>query len=897
MTRCPSCGAAGSDRPFCPQCGAPLAATSLPTADSPPGGAPPAQPDDDRSSQRFLPGQMLGGRYRIVAPLGRGGMGEVYRADDLKLGQPVAIKLLPRGLEGDVELLQRMRNEVRLALRVTHPNVCRVFDLGEIDGRQFLSMEYVDGENLASLLRRIGRLPRDKALDVARQLCAGLAAAHEEGVLHRDLKPANVMIDGRGRAKITDFGLAGATRGIRGAEAMAGTPGYQAPEQIAGGELSEATDLYALGALLHELFTGERAFPGDSAAEVLVRQRSPDSAAAASSRVESVDPAAGSVVGRCLDPDPARRPASALAVAAALPGGDPLAAALAAGETPSPEMVAEAGGEGSLRPAVAVPVLVALLAGLALMPILPGRTLVEKIPLERPPTEMAGIARRMAEEIGYPERPRDRAWGYQLDDAYFERVAETDQSVDRWEGLSEVRPAPLRFWYRESPAHLEPVDPPAPIRPTDPLLTSGSLQIVLDPEGRLVRFEAVPPQLSEESDPWQEPEWGAFFARAGLGPEAFEDAPPVWAPLLATTDRRAWLGPLPHDPGGRLRVEAASFEGRPVFFALIPPWERPERMAEEAAVAPTFDLVMMGLAVLVLIGAALLAHRNRRLGRSDGRGARRLAAALLALALLRELTGVHLGLTSKTLGAFYLAFAWSLFTAGVAWVFYLALEPYARRLWPRTLIGWNRLLDGRLRDPLVGRHILLGGLCGLLFQFWIVLRPTINELLAIPADAPAFFGTLTAAATWSQALRIVVSQSIPTVFFPTWTLLLLVLLRLLLRSTRLASLGFVLLLSGLGLLALDTEALSTAALVVRFVHNVAFWTFVQAIVTRLGFLAMGTTILFGTWMDLVMRGNLGDWTAPLLFFLLAALAALAVHGFVAALGGRKVFRDMLEESG
>jgi len=117
-------------------------------------------------------------------------MGEVYRADDLKLGQAVALKFL------------------KLARQVSHPNVCRVYDVQETDGRHFLSMEFVDGEDLATLLRRIGRLPRDKAVQIARQLCAGLAAAHEQGILHRNLKPANIMIDGRGRTRITDFGLA-----------------------------------------------------------------------------------------------------------------------------------------------------------------------------------------------------------------------------------------------------------------------------------------------------------------------------------------------------------------------------------------------------------------------------------------------------------------------------------------------------------------------------------------------------------------------------------------------------------------------------------------------------------------------------------------------------------------
>jgi serine/threonine-protein kinase len=153
-------------------------------------------------------GTILAGRYRIVGLLGRGGMGEVYRADDLTLGQPVALKFLPVPAASDAAALARFHNEVRTARQVSHPNVCRIHDLGDSDGEPFLTMEYVDGEDLASLLRRIGRLPADKAIESARQLCAGLAAAHDIGVLHRDLKPANVMLDGRGVVKITDFGLA-----------------------------------------------------------------------------------------------------------------------------------------------------------------------------------------------------------------------------------------------------------------------------------------------------------------------------------------------------------------------------------------------------------------------------------------------------------------------------------------------------------------------------------------------------------------------------------------------------------------------------------------------------------------------------------------------------------------
>ncbi|HJR60496.1 MAG TPA: serine/threonine-protein kinase, partial [Vicinamibacterales bacterium] len=290
------------------------------------------------SHGRFAPGTLLGGRYRIVGRLGRGGMGEVFRADDLKLGQQVALKFLPPDVDDDPARLTQLHTEVRMARQVSHPNVCRVYDIDEVDGHTFLSMEYVDGEDLASLLKRIGRFPEDRALEVARQVCAGLGAAHERGVLHRDFKPANVMLDGNGRVRITDFGLAG----VSGEALRAGTPAYMAPEQLAGQDVTARSDLYALGLVLYEVFTGKRALEGSNLAE-LIHKREQSGITPPSAIVRDLNAEIESVIMRCLRPDPAERPASAFAVAAALPGGDPLAAALAAGETPSPEMVAAAG--------------------------------------------------------------------------------------------------------------------------------------------------------------------------------------------------------------------------------------------------------------------------------------------------------------------------------------------------------------------------------------------------------------------------------------------------------------------------------------------------------------------------------------------------------------------------
>jgi len=259
---------------------------------------------------RFVPGTLLGGRYRIIGLLGRGGMGEVYRATDLTLGQSVALKFLPEEASRNQRLLERFHGEVRVARLVSHPNVCRVYDIGQVEGMPFISMEYVDGEDLASLLQRIGRLPADKALEIARKICAGVAAAHDKGVIHRDLKPANIMLDKRGNVVIMDFGLAAIAAQLFGAEARSGTPAYMAPEQLRGEEVTARSDIYALGLVLYEVFTGKQAYQGGSAAE-LIRLQENAQITSMSSIAAEIDPAVEKAVRRCLDPVPARRPPTA----------------------------------------------------------------------------------------------------------------------------------------------------------------------------------------------------------------------------------------------------------------------------------------------------------------------------------------------------------------------------------------------------------------------------------------------------------------------------------------------------------------------------------------------------------------------------------------------------------
>jgi predicted Ser/Thr protein kinase len=397
---------------------------------------------------RFFPGMIVAARYRIFGLIGRGGMGEVYRAHDLKLGQQVGLKFLTEAKPESEAVLARFYNEVRIARQVSHPNVCRVFDIGEANGQPYISMEYVDGEDLGALLRRIGRLPNDKAVEIARKLCAGLAAAHDKGVLHRDLKPANIMLDSRGQVLIMDFGLAGIVSQIQGAEVRHGTPAYMAPEQLAGKEVSVRSDIYALGLVLYELFTGRRAFEAKTLAE-LVRLREESTPPSPRSLVQELDPAVERVILRCLDSDPEGRPGSALAVAAALPGGDPLAAALAAGEIPSPEIIAAAGAGEGLRPVYALAFLVFILAGLVSYPFINDQaSWIGQTPLENSPETLAVRAREIANRLGYGAPQLDRAYGLSFDQDY-RRYRQRDK---RAEGQA----AAIRFWYRSSPQYLVP---------------------------------------------------------------------------------------------------------------------------------------------------------------------------------------------------------------------------------------------------------------------------------------------------------------------------------------------------------------------------------------------------------------------------------------------------------
>ena len=661
------------------------------------------------SHGRFEPGALLADRYRIVARLGQGGMGEVYRADDLKLGQPVALKFLPPALEHDPVRLAQFHNEVRLARQIAHKNVCRMYDVGDADGLPFLTMEYVDGEDLASLLRRIGRLAEDKALDLARQLCAGLAAAHERGVLHRDLKPANVMVDGQGQVRITDFGLAAIAGEVD--QVRVGTPAYMAPEQLAGKSVSVQSDVYALGLVLYELFTGRRAFAAQNVAE-LVRLHEQRSITPPTDIVRDLNPAIERAILRCLESDPAARPRSALAVSAALPGGDPLAAALAAGETPSPEMVAAAGerhGTSPLRAAAtAAAILALLLVGAAL---LARHHLSNQVPFDKPPAVLVDRAQQALATLGYRDVPASTHWGFSSDIDYLRYLGEHPEFARQQHPFTS-RPYGLQFSYRTSPRRLVPLNMVGAVSVNDPpLVISGMTLVTLNTAGELEGFSAIPPQRDLSSGPPPTVDWVALFRAAGLDMSRFSPAQPEWLPRGEADVRMAWTGTIPARPATPLRVEAAAWRGRVISLQLVWPWTTPRRM-EEAPVT-TAQRWMSGLNVafffLLLLAALVVSRTNVRAGRGDHRGALRLVTFAVSLQMVTWLLNDPHGAEPQVeLYRFFLGVGEALFGGAMLYMMYLALEPAVRRYWPDGLLGWTRLVHGHFIDARVGRDLLAG---------------------------------------------------------------------------------------------------------------------------------------------------------------------------------------------
>jgi hypothetical protein len=875
--RCPHHVSQSSDGAFlaghCPQCLLGVALDSaLETVERNEGTAFSESSISTAEEFLFTPGTILGDRFRLVSRIGRGGMGEVYRADDLKLGQSVALKFLPADVSRNPEALRRLSREVRLGRQVAHPNVCRLYDLADAQGQHFIVMELVDGEDLGSLLARINRLPGRKAMELARDLCAGLAACHDREVVHGDLKPGNVMIDGAGRGRIMDFGLSTIIGTGPEERLIAGTLAYIAPEQLHGSGPSVQSDIYALGLVLYEMFTGRRVHDVGTIDQL---RQAMDSQPAPPSTITRLPAQVEDMILRCLERKPVRRPRSAAEVAAIFPSRDPIDAAIAAGETPSPAMIAASEKVGDLSLSYGWSLLGAAIIGLFLAIGGAERfTAIGQANLRQSPGALAERAREMAASVAYPSRRADEAYGF--------------TTRGRLRSRREPPNSNLAFFYRQSPGRLTPVESLRRIGPTDPPRDiPGMASIGLDTVGRLRFLYVLPSESSIDSA--QPITWEKLFALASLDPRQFATTESRWIPPVPYEEKREWTANPPQD--GRWAVRAALHGGRAVYFDVSDDWNgrlSPVSAQEDrwSVVAHGTYLILLGLS---LIATSMLARRNIRKGWSDLRGARRVAGWVLACRLLywlfsSDVADINTPVVMRAIGQ-------AIFESAQVWLAYVALEPFLRRRWPRLTIGWNRIIGGRFGDPLVGREILIGGVFGILLLLVEGLRGWSGARLGLPALQPLPL-TLEMLSGWPEVIAAIFYCQARALIYASLGFFLFLLLRAIVSNPVISGALWILAAALIWSPGEQPGLLLPVTLTVGVVQAVLS----LFVMVRFGLLA--SMVMFFAYLILALAPLTHDvriWYAISSFAPVLTVTGLLVFGFRTALGRKPLFgRRILE---
>jgi hypothetical protein len=577
-------------------------------------------------------------------------------------------------------------------------------------------------------------------------------------------------------------------------------------------------------------------------------------------------------------------------VLTALPGGDPLAAALAAGEIPSPELVAHAGTTGGLKPSSAVLCFVSVLIMTGLLVGLSGKlALVRRASLDIPPQVLAEKAREVVREAGYRDPPADNLYAFYGNGSYLRHLRGLKPTRGLWDVLQSSQPPGVIFGYRQSPRLLERGtgavanwlrDPP----PTFP----GMVEVQLDPQGRLALFSAVPPQTEDAGEASEiKPDWESLFSAAGLDRQTFRPVAPTWLPPSYADRRAAWEGVYPEAPETSIRIEAASYRDRPVYFRIVEPWDKPlgTTAPERSLLVRARSVLYTAWFVVVLIIAGLLALRNVRLGRGDRQTALRFALYVGGMRLL-GLLGAHHVPSSAEVDLIMGHLALALYLVGLIYVFYLALEPYARKLWPHMLVSWVRLLSGRIRDPLVGRDLLIGVLFGTGLGLTISVRNWVPELLTIRGYGLDWgFLSLESIRGLAPALGAIASIHGWDLFELFIGIMMLLVLRLILRKTWIAMIVFSVLVTVLFNPGMGHPA---PYLISMLIMMFLFWF----VLFRFGLLSL----MVGYSVSHLLRYmpltfDLTSWYAYATLLTLFITVGVAAWGFRTALGGRTLFRD------
>lgn len=605
------------------------------------------------------------------------------------------------------------------------------------------------------------------------------------------------------------------------------------------------------------------------------------------------------MIARCVEENLDARPPSIHAVIASLPGGDPLQAAIDAGETPSPAMVAAAGEPGDLQPAVAWSILIATILTLAAVAMLFANTfLFRMVPLPKPPEALIERATAVLEQAGYPTAANDSAHFFSLDSDYLDSVL-NDPSPDRWKDVGRTRPGAIRFGYRQSPRTLLPSSDDGRVFLDDPPLTvPGMTHISLDTSGRLVAFVAVPPERAD-TPRTQTPDWTPFFKLAGGDLEGLRPVESHWSSPVDNDEKFAWEGRFRGQPGVPIRIEAASHRGKPVLFAIVAPWETPAGIAPpDRAGRTAIGLVGLMVTIVVLAAAAFIARRNLRRGRGDRKGALRLAAiGFLAVMVGYLFRMAHAPDVVSEWTLIVRALKTALYSGASLWLVYVAAEPYIRRRWPHTLIAWNRLIAGRLRDPMVGRDIAVGMFAGAMVMLLQVLMIHAPLLIGKPAFAPVA-GWLSPLTGSHHLVFALFDSLLIGITRGAGTLFMLVIALAIVRK-RWAAVGlvgvFMMVMNGPGALPIEDRVHTFA---VPLIFGVVIAVIIMFVAVRFGLIALLTVhFMTGVMHAAPLTLDTSAWYFGRSAMVLVVLVALAAYGFHTALGQKPVFgTPLLEES-
>jgi len=574
------------------------------------------------------------------------------------------------------------------------------------------------------------------------------------------------------------------------------------------------------------------------------------------------------LIRRCMERDPNARPASVSQLALALPGGDPLAAAIAAGETPSPEMVAASGGKEGLKLWIAWATLALIIIGLFVVAAIGDGPIYRRVPFEKSPEALVERSRLFLQRAGLSGQFKDSAWGFMVNGDLLNYIETSDKSENRWKKLDARA---ILFWYRQSPQPLGLLGLESGSTSPDnpPLRYSGEVLLILDSEGRLQSLRCVPIRLQLKAETVRAPDWAAFFAEAGLDISRWMPANAQWTPPFHADSRAAWQDSLPGGSGTQVRVEAASFQGKPVSFEVIDPWAQPSRTDYAQQRTRLSGVLQVARVVIIIatLSGIFFARRNLRLGRGDRRNATRLAVFVLgAFALQWALKIPQVSLKSLLLGGYM---------AVMFWILYMAIEPYARRRWPQVLVSWTRLLSGEWRDPLVARDTLVGVAFGIL----MICVSVIGQRLLPSPLAVRDNGTLLVNLQSFLGARFVISdiltKLLAMILISMATLCLIVVLGVLLKSRKAAIAAFIILFtvfagSDLGYVTGLTFSVLWILALMRFGFVAAILMMFINCVTHIYFTAL----------------PISAWYSPYCYLALAILAVIVLYAFPYSLGGR-----------